>query len=174
MLAFAPEHRPLVERIFQKHEAALRKYVFNRLQNEDLAKEVIQDSAVMFMMQLDSLAILSEDQLYTYLYYIVRSSTQKQLTKMGRDISLSDLSATDLVVDAEEIVLGKQNAAELFDKIRDLPARYGNYLLLAYIYKMPPKEIARVLEVDQNSLRMLAYRARKALSKLLQEKSRIH
>lgn len=130
MLAFAPEDRPLIECIFLKHEAVLRKYVFNCLQDEELVKEVIQDSAVTFMNKFDALTVLSEEQLYTYLYSIVRSKTQKQLARMGRDISLTDLEETDFTLDAEEIVLGKLNAAELFDKMKFIAFGRGKMLLV--------------------------------------------
>lgn len=174
MLAFAPEDRPLIECIFLKYETVLRKYVFNCLQDEELVKEVIQDSVVTFMNKFDSLTVLSEEQLYTYLYSIVRSKTQKQLVRMSRDISLTELEEMDFTLDAEEIVLGKLNAAELFDKIHNLPSQYGEYLLLAYIHKIAPEEIARILDVKQSSLRMIAHRAKSALSKLLREEKGVH
>ena len=45
MLAFAPEDRPLIERIYEMNEGVLRKFVFQRLKDEELTKDVVQEIA---------------------------------------------------------------------------------------------------------------------------------
>ena len=76
-------------------------------------------------------------------------------------------------MDAEEIVIGRVSAEVMYRKISELPPRYGAYIQMAYLDKLDPAIIAKVLKVKQDSLRMLGYRARKMLAELCQAESEV-
>ena len=60
MSAFAPKDRPLIERVYEKNEATLRKFVFHRLKDEEKTKDVIQEVAINFMEAFDSLTLVKK------------------------------------------------------------------------------------------------------------------
>lgn len=171
MLAFAPEERPLIERVYVKHEATLRKFALRHLQDEEKVKEVIQDSAIKFMEIFHTLTYISEEKLYSYLYSIVRDRTLGAKRKSSPEVPLDALSEWDCVLDTEELVIGRLNAEALFRKIQSLPPRYGTYLIMAYLDKLPEEQIAKYMGVKPGSLRMVAHRAKKLLARLCGEES---
>ena len=174
MLAFAPEDRPLIERIYETNEAALRKFVFRCLKDEELTKDVIQEVAKNFMEAFDSLTYLSERKLKGYLYRMTLYTVLDLQNQTSSEIPISEMREDALVFDVEEFVFGQHDAEKLREKIEQMPPRYGMYIEMAYLDKCPRKSIAAALKVKESSLRSIAYRARKMLAEMCSEESEVH
>ena len=95
------------------------------------------------------------------------------LGKNGRELPTETLENRAEQMNAEEIVIGRVSAEVMYRKISELPPRYGAYIQMAYLDKLDPVVIAKVLKVKQDSLRMLGYRARKMLAELCQAESEV-
>ena len=80
----------------------------------------------------------------------------------------------EFVFDVEEFVFGQHGAQTLQSKIEQLPPRYAMYIEMAYLDKCPSESIATALNVKEESLRTIAYRARRMLSDLCKEESEMH
>ncbi len=174
MLAFAPEDRPLIERIYEMNEGVLRKFVFQRLKDEELTKDVVQEIAKNFMEAFDSLTYLSERKLRGYLYRMALYTVLDLQKQLNHEIPISELRDDEFVFDVEEFVFGQHGAQTLQSKIEQLPPRYAMYIEMAYLDKCPSESIATALNVKEESLRTIAYRARRMLSDLCKEESEMH
>ena len=150
VLAFTAEDRPLIERIYLSKSPALRKLAYRYLKDEQAAADVVQQSALDFMEIFHTLTYVSESKLCGYLYIITKNNIFDVLGKNGR-----------------------VSAEVMYRKISELPPRYGAYIQMAYLDKLDPAIIAKVLKVKQDSLRMLGYRARKMLAELCQAESEV-
>ena len=100
-------------------------------------------------------------------------SCKHYLGKNGRELPTETLENRAEQMNAEEIVIGRVSAEVMYRKISELPPRYGAYIQMAYLDKLDPVVIAKVLKVKQDSLRMLGYRARKMLAELCQAESEV-
>lgn len=174
MSAFAPEERPLIECVYVKNEATLRKLALKRLNSEELAEEVIQIAADRFMNSFDKIVYLSENDLRGYFYKIVLNTITDMLNHNTKEIPVDEVPRNHSALDnVEEFVLGKYGAQMLYEKIKQLPPRYGMYIEMAYIDKLPAKVIATALGVEVNSLREIARRAKRRLAELCKEESEV-
>ena len=104
---------------------------------------------------------------------ITKNNIFDVLGKNGREFPAETLENHAEQMDAEEIVIGRVSAEVMYRKISELPPRYGAYIQMAYLDKLDPAIIAKVLKVKQDSLRMLGYRARKMLAELCQAESEV-
>ena len=120
-----------------------------------------------------TLTYVSESKLCCYLYIITKNNIFDVLGKNGREFPAETLENHAEQMDAEEIVIGRVSAEVMYRKISELPPRYGAYIQMAYLDKLDPAIIAKVLKVKQDSLRMLGYRARKMLAELCQAESEV-
>ena len=75
------------------------------------------------------------------------------------------------------LFVGKKDAAletttdaaeDLRHKLRQLPARHRELLILFYLEELPAKEIAALLHLSENTLNVRLHRARAALAQLLE------
>lgn len=176
MSAFERKDRPLIERIYIENKDALLKVAFRRLQDIELTREAMQTAACRFMESFDKIRGTSDRDLRGYLYKILLSVIDEIERRNAKEISMPDVPREPSVLDnVEEFVLGKHGAQLLYEKIDQLPARYGLYLEMAYIGKYPPNVIATALGVEVNSLRTFASRARAKLADLCsEEESKVH
>ncbi len=120
-----------------------------------------------------TLTCVSESKLCGYLYIITKNNIFDILGKNGRELPTETLENRAEQMNAEEIVIGRVSAEVMYRKISELPPRYGAYIQMAYLDKLDPVVIAKVLKVKQDSLRMLGYRARKMLAELCQAESEV-
>lgn len=175
MSAFAPEDRPLIEHIYTRNEAALVKKAFRELGNEQSTEDAVQTAAYRFMDAFDKITHTSERDLRGYLYKILLNVIADMQNRNPREILMAEVPREPSALDnVEEFVLGKQGLYLLYEKIDQLPPRYGLYLEMACIGKYPPDVIASALGVKKDSLRMIAYRARKKLAELCSEESEVY
>ncbi len=174
MLAFAPEDRPLIERIYETNEAALRKFVFRCLKDEELTKDVIQEVAKNFMEAFDSITYLSERKLKGYLYRMTLYTVLDLQKQTNHELSFFEMTEGEYIFDVEEFVFGQHDVQKLREKIKRLPPRYSMYIEMSYLDKCPRKLIAAALNVKESSLRSIAYRARKMLAELYGEEREVN
>lgn len=176
MSAFERKDRPLIERIYIENKDALLKVAFRRLQDVELTQEAMQTAACRFMESFDRIKGTSNRDLRGYLYKILLTVIGDIERRNAKEIPMPDVPRERSVLDnVEEFVLGKQGAQLLYEKIDQLPPRYGLYLEMAYIDKFPPDMIAAALGVEVSSLRTIASRARAKLADLCsEEESKVH
>lgn len=176
MSAFEPKDQPLIERIYTENETAFVNVAFRCLKDPELTKEAVQTAACRFMDSFDKIKYTSDRDLRGYLYKILLNAIADILKLNAREIPMSAISKERSVLDnVEEFVLGRCGAQVLYEKIDQLPPRYGLYLEMAYVDKYPPDVIATALGVQVDSLRMIASRARSFLAALLSnEESEVH
>lgn len=175
MSAFAPEDRPLIEQIYTKNEPALVRKAFRELGDEQSTEDAVQTAACRFMDAFDKITHTSERDLRGYLYKILLNVIADMQNRNPREILMAHVPRERTALDnVEEFVLGKQGMYLLYEKIDQLPPRYGLYLEMACIGKYPPDVIARALGVKKDSLRTIAYRAKKKLAELCSEESEVY
>lgn len=172
MSPFAPEYLTLIARVYTENESVLRKVALRHIKDEALAEDAVSTAACTFMKAFDSIHSLDARSLRGYLYKILLTVISDIQNVRRREIPMADIEREWTVMDnVEEFVIGNDAAHTLREKIDQLPPRYGMYIEMAYIDKLPPEVIAKALRVKTDSLRMIAYRAKKALGELCREES---
>lgn len=175
MPPLAPEYLPLIVRVYTENEPILRKFALRCIEDEDLADDAVHTTACIFMEAFDSIRSLDARSLRGYLYKILLTVIADIQNVKDHEIPMAYVERERTALDnVEEFVLGKDGFRILCEKIAQLPPRYGMYIEMAYLDKLPPEVIAKTLRVKTGSLRMIAHRARKALDELCREDSEVY
>ena len=141
------------------------------IKNEMEAEEILQDC---FLKAFNSLKRFRfESKFSTWFYRIVFNTSLTRINNKKRKIEYNFLS-----IDEFEDTLGKESMndykiSELSESlaflIRKLPQNYSMVINLYYLEQMSCREIGTIIDESVNNVKVLLYRARKALRNIVFE-----
>lgn len=118
---------------------------------------------------------------YTYLYsfrneslfstWLMRIAYNLAINAINRRKEYSTLSNEDLLLDTdlspEEKQLQKATAEAVREAIKELPEKYAICLDLYFFYDTPYKEISKIIDIPENTIKSHIFRAKKILREKL-------
>lgn len=151
-------------RAYESAAPALRSYVRRATGSGDLADDIVQEAFLRILRR--SLPPLSDRELKSYLFKAATSLMHDHWRKISREQRWRTLMPFGRPA-------SRQTAAEsgIDGLFRTLKPRERALLWLAYLEGYSHEEIAGVLGVAEKSVRVLLFRARRKLAKLLQAKN---
>ncbi len=158
-------------KIYNEHADSIFRFCFLRVSDRNVAIDLTQD---VFMRYWDSLikgtSVLNDK---AFLFTIARNSIIDWYRKK-KAISLEELQEDS--DDPEEFALIEDNAKGalelttesrfLLDKIKSLPHTSQQVLYFKYIEDLKPKEIAQILNIQENAVSVRIFRALEELRKV--------
>lgn len=160
-----------LDQVLLEAQAVMYKVAYKAIQKKEDADDVVQQAAMMFTEQYYRYRYyeqMSDEDMLRLIVRITKRRASAFLRDEGRRKSRIDQFSkepADIPADIslEEMVFGKIGAEMIRETIKELPEEYATYLYLTTELNLPPIIVADVLQVKPNSLRMIAYRARKML-----------
>lgn len=140
----------------------IQKYV----KSIDIAEDLAQDVFVYILIHKKNYKF--EYSLKTYLYTIAKSKALNYIKREKRIVQLDENQFEDLE-DLEEKIFRNERTEKLRKSIQKLKIEYQNAIYLADIEGLSYKEIAHILKKTDSSVKVLIYRAREALRKVMIE-----
>ena len=140
----------------------IQKYV----KNIDIAEDIAQDVFVYILIHKKNYKF--EYSLKTYLYTIAKSKALNYIKREKRIIQLDESQFEDLE-ELEEKIFKNEREEKLKKSIQKLKIEYQNAIYLADIEELSYKEIAHILKKTDASVKILIYRAREALRRIMIE-----
>ena len=112
-----------------------------------------------------------EYSLKTYLYTIAKSKALNYIKREKRIVAIDEKEYENIkdVEELEEKVFKNERAENLKNAIQKLKLEYQNVIYLADIEELSYKEIGHVLNKTTSNVKILIYRARRALEKIVLE-----
>lgn len=167
-----------LDQIVTDNQKLMYQIAYTRLRKKEDVDDVVQQAAVMFTKQYYKYEYYkdkTDDEMRRLLAQITRRRVSVFLRDEGRRmgrIDQSGIEPADIPWDnaLEDIVFGRIGAEMIRNTIRELPEEYATYLYLSTEMGLSPENIADVLQVKPNSLRMIACRARKMLREACESK----
>lgn len=150
--------RELYERTSPKIAAYLRRVTGS----PDWAEDLLQDTYVRFLNA--DLPTMDERQTVSYLYRIATNLVYDGWRSMKREREWEEVT---VVEDTPPEPVGLRRDVE--DALAKLTARERALVWLAYVEGYAHRDIGRVLEVKETSVRVLLFRARRKLARVLDE-----
>lgn len=152
--------RDLYERTAPRIRAYLRKVTGS----PETADDLLQDAYVRFL-SADVPEGMTEEQTVSYLYTTATRLVYDRWRRRRTRRRWEETTVIDETHDPEPVEL-KRDVEEALDR---LDPRDRALLWLAYAEGRPHKDIATILEVKAASVRVMLFRARKRLSRILEE-----
>ena len=157
------------EELVIKHKDSMIYFIQKYVKSIDIAEDLAQDVFVYILEHKKNYKF--EYCLKTYLYTIAKSKALNYIKREKRIVAIDEKEYENIkdVEELEEKVFKNERAENLKNAIQKLKLEYQNVIYLADIEELSYKEIAHILKKTNSSVKVLIYRAREALRKIMIE-----
>ena len=158
----------MLEALYQRYYKELYIFVFSLCGSESVTDDILQDTFLKALLTLKD----SHTNMRAWLYMVAQNLFYNQRKKKSREILMGEqeyLSEKQTDKDLLEKILEEEKRRELYRAIRKLEQKKQEIILMQYFSGMSQKEIAAVLHITPENVRVLAYRAKKELKKNMEE-----
>lgn len=157
------------EMAYQKYKGLLHYIAYSILKDPQLSEDAVQDAFFALARHMEKFRSQSCNQIRNYLIIIVRNAAFRIYNQNKREVLLNDMDPVadplDLEADAEHTELLK----ELFRALKTLDSKYADVLILRYYYDFKEKEIARLLKITPENVKVRIHRGKKILKESLEK-----
>ncbi len=165
------------ETIVDKYIHRIIYFIFGFVKKFDVAEDLAQDVFVYLLVNKENYNF--DYNLKTYLYMIAKCRAFNYLNKMKKlnELSFEDYQNSEEIEEIEEI------EEKIFDNIRDknlheaiikLKPKQARILYLAKIEELKIKEIAEILNLSENDVKISIHRGIRKLKKIIGEEDDLY
>jgi RNA polymerase sigma-70 factor (ECF subfamily) len=155
--------KEVIRQLFEEHADGIYRYVSYSLPSHIDARDVVQEVFLRAYQGWDGFQHKSSPK--TWLYRIARNYIYDLLRKQYRETSHVGYLETGVSVEPQEL----QTMVEYEDVLRQLPDLHRQVVVLRAVEGLNVRDTARILGCSEGSVRLIFYRARKRLQRLLSE-----
>ena len=139
---------PLVTRLFQDHQAQLRRYAQGLTHDYDQAEDLIQDAFIKAVAHQELLSQLNGQQRRSWLYTVVKNHFLDQVRSLKRQQKLLQGLADILASDVPSMEYAGE--INLFERV---PSQHRRLLIQRYVYGMTSEAIAQEMGIPAATIR---------------------
>lgn len=158
----------LLRQIYQKYYHEIYLYLYSLCKNKDLAEDLLQETFLKALLSLSD----EHTNMRAWLYMVARNLYFNHRKKESRNIfveTVSDDLEAALVSDVLENVLQDERQRLLYQALQHIGDRQREVLVLQYFGELSQREIAALLKMTPENVRVLAYRGKKELKSYMEE-----
>ncbi len=158
-------------RLYRLYQKELYLYLYSLCGDWHLAEDLLHETFLKALLALPD----GHTNMRAWLYMVARNLFYNQQKKKSREILVEEqdyLSEQKTDEDMLEKILEEENRRRLYQAVRRLEIKKREIIQMQYFGEMSQKEIAAVLHITPENVRVLAYRAKKELKKDLEELKR--
>lgn len=154
----------LLLQLYEKYSRELYLYFYSLCHNSSLAEDLLQETFLKAILSLSS----SHKNMRAWLYMVGRNLYYDHIRREKKQVSLDELEweAQDNHEVIDQVLMNEQKK-ELYHAMNQLKGKQKEVLLLQYFGQLSQKQIASVLHITPENVRVLSYRAKKELRKIL-------
>lgn len=162
------------ELVIKTYYEDIYRYAFWLTKSKDIAEDVVQDTFEKFI--TNSSSIKDPERVKSWLITTLRRTFFKNQKKYNKYISLEENEIEYLINDSylENTTTSNDNVLDLRVAISHLDEKYRDPILLQSIMGLTTKEIAKELNLDENTVLTRIFRAKSKIkeSLLVEEKNK--
>lgn len=136
------------------------KYLLKMGATKEDAEDIVQDTLYRTIKQIDS---IHEDKIRAWLFKVAINSYYNLYRKKKTIVQLTSEEIEILrpsIGSTEDFYLTEETREELMQALNELKPAYKNLLVLKYFLDVSYKEIASILEMSEQNVKIYLYRAR--------------
>lgn len=156
--------------IVQKYMNPLISFIMGYVKNQFIAEDLAQDTFLYILINKKEYDF--KYTLKTYLYTIAKCRAINYLKKNKKIVNFEEKYINNLEVtetDLNEKLIQDENKNKIQDAIKKLKYNYQIVIYLKDFQNFQYKEISKILNKTVSQTKMLIYRARKSLKKILKK-----
>ncbi|MBU0636979.1 RNA polymerase sigma factor [Patescibacteria group bacterium] len=157
----------------------LYRFIYFKVGNSEEAEDLTSSVFLKTWTYLQENSVISEKTLKSLLYKISRNLIIDHYRKINRhgnvflDSDNIDVAGRNFIDEKQNLIKQNEIAFDLTiieTKLPELKDEYREIIILRFINELSIKEIAEILEKSKGNVRILIYRALKALKNLMEQK----
>lgn len=156
----------LLSVLYDKYRKELYLYIYSLCRNRDVSEDILQETFLKAMLSLSE----NHKNIRAWLYLVARNLYYNFAKKEQGKVSIEDAQEVfceDSVID--KIIFADRTKA-LYQAISSLDRLKREVLVLQYFGALPQREIAAVLSLTPENVRVLSFRGKKEIKKYMEAK----
>lgn len=177
MLAFylqmidTDEGKNKFEMAYMKYKDLLYYIAHTILKDSQLAEDAVQDAFFTLARNMEKIHDQSYNQIRNYLIIIVRNAAYRVYNKNKQEYPIVHIDSISDPFDLESAAEHKELLAQLFQALKMLDSKYADVLILRYYYSFKEKDIARILKITPENVKVRIHRGKKILKESLEKEN---
>lgn len=156
----------LLTLVYEKYHRELYLYIYSLSRNHHIAEDLTQETFLKALLSLPE----EHGNIRAWLYMVARNLFFNYREKASRNVSLEEeMKRSDEEKDLLDNMIENERKLQLYQALKKLDMKKREILLLQYFGDLSQKEIAAVLHITPENVRVLAYRAKKELKKYMEQ-----
>lgn len=156
----------LLTLVYEKYHRELYLYIYSLSRNHHIAEDLTQETFLKALLSLQE----EHGNIRAWLYMVARNLFFNYRKKASRNVSLEEeMKRSDEEKDLLANMIENERKLQLYQALKKLDMKKREILLLQYFGDLSQKEIAAVLHITPENVRVLAYRAKKELKKYMEQ-----
>lgn len=157
----------LLNKIYAMYHRELYLYIYSLCRNREIAEDLLQETFLKAILSLPSY----HSNVRAWLYMVARNLyfnlLKREKNKVGLE-EVTDLPAGD--ADMAESLIANDRKRSLYEALQTLPRAKREVVVLQYFGGFSQKEIAVLLHLTPENVRVLSYRAKKEIKRYMEAK----
>ena len=158
--------REMLRLFYQRYSREIYLYLYSRCKNREAAEDMMQEVFLKALLSWND----ENGNLRAWLYKVARNICMNHLKKAGRETGMGEKEIRDTDLSPDEKYIMDEEKRTLYQGMLTLPVRQREIRELFYFSEMSMKEIAVFLRLSPENVRVLAFRAKKALKSYMEVK----
>lgn len=150
----------MLKQFYHRYAKELYLYLFSLCQDKEAARDLLQEVFLKALLSWND----ENGNLRAWLYRVARNTCFNHLKKAARELPLDEEFPGSVQSPLDSLILDEKRRI-LYEGMNTLPARQREILELFYFAEMNTREIAALLNLTPENVRVLSFRAKKALKK---------
>ena len=167
--------RDILRQFYRRYSGEIYLYLYSLCKSRETAEDLMQE---VFLKALLSLSDQNEN-LRAWLYKVARNACFNELRNRKREVKMDPAAGADIYAagaveksqgSLTDILIRNEQKKMLYEAMLKLPDRQREILELFYFSEMSMKQIAEIMKLTPQNVRVLAYRAKKQLREYMEVK----
>ena len=174
MLLFAalpPQYRSKVEELYFKYKKIMLSVAMRIVNDREMACDIVHLAFVRVIKHIEKIDSMPDDEKKGYLVYIVKNLAIDHLRKTKRENTVLYDKIDDTIQDnggsIEDIVMLDFEISLVKEVLREMDDKYALPLILQYSLDYSQAEIADMLDISVQNVKVRCHRGRKMLVKAI-------
>lgn len=161
--------KDILKQLYQKYRKELYLYLYSLCKNESLAEDLLQETFLKALLSLPD----EHTNMRAWLYLVARNLFFNYYHREKEKVPLEEAEQMQDTGTQEALdgILKEEKNKILYRAMNSLERRKREILLMQYFGGLSQKEIAAILKITPENVRVLSYRAKRELRVYMEEQN---
>lgn len=159
--------KDILKQLYQKYRKEIYLYLYSFCKNSSMAEDLLQETFLKALLSLPD----GHTNMRAWLYLVARNLYFNEYRKEKTKVPIDEAAEMKESASPEvlEGILKEEKYRFLYQALNQLDGRKKEILLMQYFGGLSQKEIAAVLKITPENVRILSYRAKRELKAYMEE-----